>query len=76
VGHRQSIGGLVFGVVVRRDTDGPLGIVRALLRAFIGLLLPLLWLIGLVNILVDDRRRALHDRLMRTVVVRKASMTG
>jgi uncharacterized RDD family membrane protein YckC len=72
----QSIGGLVFGVVVRRDTDAPLGITRSLLRAFIGLLLPLLWLIGLVNVLVDERRRALHDRLMRTVVVRKASMTA
>jgi uncharacterized RDD family membrane protein YckC len=70
----QSLGGLMFGVVVRRDTDRPLGIVRALIRALVGLLLPVVWLFGMLTVLVDARRRALHDRLMRTVVVRKASV--
>jgi uncharacterized RDD family membrane protein YckC len=71
----QSLGGLLFGVVVRRDTGGPIGIGRALVRAAIGLLLPVIWLFGLVNVLVDARRRALHDRLMHTVVVHKTSLT-
>jgi uncharacterized RDD family membrane protein YckC len=34
-------------------------------------LLPVVWLIGMGMILVDGRRRALHDRLFGTVVVRK-----
>jgi uncharacterized RDD family membrane protein YckC len=38
------------------------------LRALVGLLLPPLWLIGMLAVLWDERRRAWHDRLFRTVV--------
>ena len=69
-GGGRTVGGLLFGTVVRRRGGGPLGPTRAIMRAVIGLALPLIWLIGLVTILWDDRRRALHDRLFGTVVLR------
>jgi uncharacterized RDD family membrane protein YckC len=64
----QTLGGLLFGTVVRRADGSHLHLVRALLRAFIGLVIPVIWLIGMITVLWDDRRRALHDRLFGTVV--------
>jgi len=70
-GTGQTAGDVLFGVVVRRPGDDHLGLFRSFLRALVGLLLPVVWLIGMGMILVDGRRRALHDRLFGTVVVRK-----
>lgn len=70
-GTGQTVGNVLFGVVLRRSDGGHLGLVRAFLRALVGLLLPIVWLIGLGAILTDSRRRALHDRLFGTVVVRQ-----
>ncbi len=67
-GTGQTVGGFVFGIVVRRSDGSRLGPARALLRAFVGLLLPVVWLAGLLSALWDPRRRALHDRLFDTVV--------
>ncbi|GIH06830.1 hypothetical protein Rhe02_48970 [Rhizocola hellebori] len=64
----QTLGGLLFGTVVRRADGSPLTLWRALLRAFVGLLVPLLWLAGLFFALWDPKRRALHDRLFGTAV--------
>jgi uncharacterized RDD family membrane protein YckC len=71
-GGGRTVGGLLFGTVVRRHGGGPLGLGRSATRAVLGLLLPLIWLFGMVTILWDDRRRALHDRVFRTVVLRAA----
>ncbi len=71
-GTGQTLGGMLFGTVVRRGDGKRLGPVRSLLRAALGLLLALVWLIGLVFILWDPHRRALHDRFFGTVVQRKA----
>ncbi|HEY2793374.1 MAG TPA: RDD family protein, partial [Micromonosporaceae bacterium] len=71
-GTGQTAGDLLFGVVVRVAPDRHVGLCRAFLRALVGLMLPLIWLVGLVGILLDSRRRALHDRLFSTVVVHKA----
>lgn len=71
-GTGQTLGGLVFGTVVRRSDGDQLGPARSLLRAVAGLLLPIVWLIGMLFILWDPRRRALHDRLFGTVVLRQA----
>jgi len=55
--------------VIDGRNRGPLKPRRALLR-FIGLVLAALPLLaGIVIMLWDDRRRCLHDRLARTVVV-------
>jgi uncharacterized RDD family membrane protein YckC len=70
-GIGQTLGGLVFGTTVRRPDGEHLGPVRSLLRALIGLLLPVIWLIGMLSVLWDPRRRALHDRIFGTVVIRK-----
>ncbi len=67
----QTAGDVLFGIVVRRAGNGHVGLIRAFLRAFVGLLLPLIWLIGMAAILADPQRRALHDRLFGTVVLRK-----
>ena len=71
-GTGQTLGGLVFGTVVRRKDGEHLGPVRSLLRSAVGLLLPIIWLAGMVVVLWDPHRRALHDRLFDTVVLRKA----
>jgi uncharacterized RDD family membrane protein YckC len=64
----QTLGGLLFGTVVRRPDGTQLSLLRAALRAFVGLLVPVLWLAGMLSTLWDPRRRALHDRLFDTVV--------
>lgn len=64
----QTLGALLFGTVVRRPDGRHVGLLRALLRAVVGLAVPVLWLVGLVGVLTDERRRAWHDRLFGTVV--------
>ncbi|MEV0453565.1 RDD family protein [Catellatospora methionotrophica] len=64
----QTLGSLLFGTVVRRTDGRHVGLCRALLRALVGLAIPVLWLVGLLGVLTDDRRRAWHDRLFGTVV--------
>jgi uncharacterized RDD family membrane protein YckC len=72
-GSGQTAGGLLFGTVVCRHGGARLGFGRALLRSVIGLLLPVVWLAGLLSILLNRERRALHDRVFGTVVLRKLS---
>ena len=64
----QTIGGLIFGTIVRRTDCSPVGVARAALRAFLGLLLAPIWLAGMITTVLDSRRRAAHDLLMGTVV--------
>lgn len=64
----QTLGAVLFGTVVRRPDGRHVGLLRALLRAVVGLAIPVLWLVGMVGVLSDDRRRAWHDRLFGTVV--------
>jgi uncharacterized RDD family membrane protein YckC len=68
----QTPGARLFRFTVRTAALGPLSLRRALVR-FAGVLLAALPLLaGFLLILVDDRRRGLHDRLARTVVVEAA----
>jgi uncharacterized RDD family membrane protein YckC len=64
----QTLGGLLFGTVVRRTDGRHLGLIRALLRAVVGLAVPVVWLIGMIGVLTNDKRRAWHDLLFGTVV--------
>jgi uncharacterized RDD family membrane protein YckC len=70
-GTGHTLGGMLFGTVVRRPDGEHLRPARALLRAAIGLLFPVIWLVGMISVLSDSRRRALHDRVFDTVVLRK-----
>ncbi len=70
-GTGQTLGGLLFGTAVRRPDGAHLSLWRAAARAIVGLLIPVVWLIGMGSILFDARRRALHDRLFGTVVMRR-----
>jgi uncharacterized RDD family membrane protein YckC len=65
----QTPGDRALRIRVRAIGDGGLSSQRALLR-FVGLTLAALPLFaGFLIILVDDRRRGLHDRLAGTVVI-------
>jgi uncharacterized RDD family membrane protein YckC len=64
----QTVGDLVIGLLVLRPDGGRLALPHAALRAAIGLLLAPLWMIGMVPILWDHRRRAWHDVVLRSVV--------
>jgi uncharacterized RDD family membrane protein YckC len=66
----QTAGGLLVGTRVARNHGQRPMLVQAALRAFVGLLLVPLWLIGLAWVLWDRRRRAWHDIVFRTVVLR------
>lgn len=66
----QTVGGLIFGTVVQRTEGSPVGLVRAAMRAFFGLLFAPIWLAGMITTVLDPRRRAAHDLLMGTVVRR------
>ncbi len=68
----QTPASRLVGIRVGDAADGRLGPWRALLR-FAGLTLAALpFFAGFALILFDDRRRGLHDRLARTVVVEAA----
>lgn len=63
-------GDRVLGLrVVSARTGAPISFGRAVLRVFALVLSALPFCLGFAMILFDDRRRALHDRLVKTVVV-------
>lgn len=66
----QTPGNRVLGVRVQDDRTGrPVSVRRAALRLLALPLSALPLCAGFLLILVDDRRRALHDRIARTTVV-------
>jgi uncharacterized RDD family membrane protein YckC len=64
----QTLGDLALGIQVVRGDGRGLSLPHAAIRAAIGLLFAPLWMIGMVLVLWDGRRRAGHDYLLRTVV--------
>ena len=64
----QTLGALAIGVVVVRRNGEELGLLHAAARAAVGLTFAPLWLVGLVPVLWDERRRAWLDLLFRTEV--------
>jgi uncharacterized RDD family membrane protein YckC len=71
----RTLGGLVMGTAVERPDGRRVLLVVAALRSAIGLVLAPLWLLGLVGVLWDKRRRAWHDVVFHTVVRRTAAGT-
>ena len=66
----QTPGSRLLEIRVRRAAEGTPPSVGAALLRFVGLILAALPLFaGFVPILLDDRRRGVHDMLARTVVV-------
>jgi uncharacterized RDD family membrane protein YckC len=66
----STIGELLFGFAVRRTDGSRVGVARAALRAFLGLLFAPIWLVGMLLTVSDPLRRALHDVLMGTATPR------
>jgi uncharacterized RDD family membrane protein YckC len=66
----QTPGKLISGLRVVGATGRPPGYLRAMARAFVGLLGTGLAGLGLLPMAFDPASRALHDRLFRTRVVR------
>jgi uncharacterized RDD family membrane protein YckC len=64
----QTPGGLATGIVVEHRDGHRMSLPHAALRAGIGLLLAPVCLVGMLAVLSDSRRRAWHDRLLRTDV--------
>ena len=64
----QTAGDLLLGIVVRHRDDQGVSLLQAAIRAAFGLAVAPLWLVGLIAVLSDERRRAWHDRVFRTVV--------
>ena len=69
----QTPGARLFRFTVRTAALGPLSLRRALVRFAAVMLAALPLFAGFLLILVDDRRRGLHDRLAGTVVVEAAT---
>lgn len=65
----QTVGQMLMGIAVRRNNghEDPT-LVQAALRSGFGLALFPLWIVGLLPILWDSKRRAWHDKVFRTVV--------
>jgi uncharacterized RDD family membrane protein YckC len=68
----QTVGKIAGGLRVVHASGRPPGYARAFARAALGVLGVALALVGLAPMLVDPARRALHDRLLRTRVVKVA----
>ena len=65
----QTLGAVAMGIEVRDAADRPVRFLRALVRAVAGLLLAPVWLVGMIFILFDHRRRGLLDIVVGTTVV-------
>jgi uncharacterized RDD family membrane protein YckC len=73
----QTPGDRVLGLqVLHAQTGRPLPLAKATLRVGALVLSAIPFCLGFVMILFDDRRRALHDRLVGTVVVYRAAPGG
>jgi uncharacterized RDD family membrane protein YckC len=66
----QTLGKMAHRLHVLDVSGGPPGHFRAVVRALLGAVGVLLGGGGLVPMLFDPARRALHDRLLRTRVIR------
>lgn len=64
----ETLGSWLFGTRVTLPDGRRLGVVRALLRAVIGVILAPVWFLGLATVLFDERRRSLLDMAFGTVV--------
>jgi uncharacterized RDD family membrane protein YckC len=64
----QTLGALAIGVRVTNVDGRRLSLKHSFVRALVGLALGPLWLVGMLAIVVDRRRRAWHDRLLRSEV--------
>jgi uncharacterized RDD family membrane protein YckC len=64
----QTLGQMLLGIGVRRHNGEDPTLVQAALRAGFGLTVAPLWMVGMLAILWDEKRRAWHDRVFRTVV--------
>jgi uncharacterized RDD family membrane protein YckC len=64
----QTVGDFVLGVVVEHRDGHRMSLLHSAVRAAVGLALAPIWLIGLLAVLWDRRRRAWHDVLLRTDV--------
>ena len=72
----QTPGSRLMRIRVQRDSDGAVLRPRAALLRLVCLVLAAIPLLaGFLTILVDDRRRGVHDMLARTVVVEAADVT-
>ena len=70
----QTPGDRVLGLqVIHAETGRPLPLARATLRVGALVLSAIPFCAGFLMILFDDRRRALHDRLVGTVVVYRST---
>jgi uncharacterized RDD family membrane protein YckC len=66
----QTLGKIVFGLRVVDTAGAPPGYVRALFRAVLAVIGISAAFLGIVPIFFDPARRALHDRVFRTRVVK------
>ena len=69
-GTGQTIGKMAAGLRVVDASGAPPGYFRAIVRAILGALGVALLGGGLVPLLVDPARRALHDRALKTRVIK------
>lgn len=65
----QTLGAVAMGIEVRDAAGRPLRFPRAFIRAAAGLLVAPIWLLGMILILFDGRRRGLLDLAVGTIVV-------
>jgi hypothetical protein len=72
----QTAGDLLFGVVLTTADGERVGMVRAALRAAVGLVLAPLWLVGLLAVLWDRRRRSWLDRVFGTAMRYNGQSSG
>lgn len=65
----QTIGGRIVGIKILDGYGEPPGLARAFVRAAAAVPGTLLFMVGLVWVVLDERGQALHDRLAATFVV-------
>lgn len=68
----QTLGMKIFGLYVVRDSDGgPVGVGQAILRLVGYWIDALVFYLGFIWVLIDQRRRGWHDLIAGTVVIKR-----
>jgi len=69
--HQGTIGKIAMGLKVTDTNYRPLTPATSLLRYFGKIISAIIFMIGYIMVIFDDKRRALHDRLAGTYVIEK-----
>ena len=69
--YGASVGKMIMGIKIVTEEGGKVSYSDALLREIASILSLVVLLLGYLNVLWDDKRQSWHDKIAKTIVVKK-----